>query len=112
MAWADVIRNAAHDSSCACSVDEVVDAVLHRYAEARQLAEGLGRRALRALASSFSEAGVYVVNPSSRPRGGVVEVVVPGVDRVPGAQLVRDRPASADVFELTGGELNMVLGRI
>ena len=43
----EVIRNAAHDSVCACSVDEVCDAVLHRYAEARQIAEGLTDRARR-----------------------------------------------------------------
>src|SRR4029078_4968839 len=29
-AWREMIRNAAHDSICACSADEVVDAVLHR----------------------------------------------------------------------------------
>ena len=33
-AWLNLIRNSAHDSICACSVDEVCDAVLHRYAEA------------------------------------------------------------------------------
>ena len=31
LAWREVIRNAAHDSICACSVDEVGAAVLHRY---------------------------------------------------------------------------------
>ena len=46
-AWLEVIRNSAHDSICACSVDEVCDAVLHRYAEATQIAEGLAERALR-----------------------------------------------------------------
>ena len=28
LAWREMVRNAAHDSICACSVDEVVDAVL------------------------------------------------------------------------------------
>jgi len=31
LAWKEIVRNSAHDSICACSVDEVVDAVLHRY---------------------------------------------------------------------------------
>ncbi len=31
LAWTLVIRNSAHDSICACSADDVVDAVLHRY---------------------------------------------------------------------------------
>ena len=41
-----MVRNAAHDSVCACSVDEVVDAVLVRYAEGREIGEGLAERAL------------------------------------------------------------------
>ena len=31
-AWLEVIRNAAHDSICACSVDEVCNSVLDRFA--------------------------------------------------------------------------------
>src|SRR5436305_1391600 len=63
LAWKEKIRNSAHDSSCACSVDEVVDAVLYRYAQARQIGERLARRALRGLAASLAEGGVYGVNP-------------------------------------------------
>ena len=48
---AQAIRNAAHDSVCACSVDEVCDAVLHRYASAAGLGGGLTERALRAVAA-------------------------------------------------------------
>src|SRR2546423_74649 len=55
LAWKEVIRNSAHDSSCACSADEVVDAVLHRYAHARQVGEGLARKAVRALGDSLAE---------------------------------------------------------
>ena len=44
LAWRELILNSAHDSSCACSHDEVVDQVVVRYAEARQIAEGLGPR--------------------------------------------------------------------
>jgi alpha-mannosidase len=80
VAWKQMVRNAAHDSACACSVDDVVDAVLVRYAEARQIGEGLADQALSALARSLAEAGPVVVNPSARPRGGVVEMVVAGDD--------------------------------
>ncbi len=73
VAWKEMIRNAAHDSVCACSVDEVVDAVLTRYAEGRQIGEGLADQALVALSRSLAEAGPVVVNPSARPRGGIVE---------------------------------------
>ena len=77
VAWADVIRNAAHDSICACSVDEVVEAVLHRFAEARQIGEGLTDEALSAVSRSMAEAGTFVVNPSPRRRDGMVELVIP-----------------------------------
>ena len=53
-AWVDVLRNSAHDSICACSVDEVCDAVLHRFAESTQIAEGLADRALRSLGASIA----------------------------------------------------------
>ena len=69
VAWLLMIRNAAHDSICACSVDEVVDAVLHRYAEARHIGEGLADEALAALASSMADAGPVVVNPVAPPTG-------------------------------------------
>jgi len=112
LAWREVIRNSAHDSSCACSADEVVDAVLHRYAEARQIGDALARKALRVQGDSFAESGAYVVNASGRTRGGVVQLVVPDGGAVADTQLLYSRPLSTEVFELTGGELNMVLGRI
>jgi len=51
LAWRGVILNSAHDSICACSIDDVVDAVLHRFAESRQIAEGLAQRALTSFAA-------------------------------------------------------------
>ena len=92
LAWREVIRNAAHDSVCACSVDEVVDAVLHRYAEARQIADGIAERATRALAVSLEHRGPVVVNPSARERGGIVELVLSDDMPIAGTQVVRARP--------------------
>ena len=79
-AWTGVILNSAHDSSCACSHDEVVDQVLVRYYEARQIGDGLVRDAMHALARDVdAPAGSTVVaNPTARTRGGVVEGTVPG----------------------------------
>ena len=54
LAWLEMVRNSAHDSICACSVDDVVDAVLHRYAEARAIASGLADRAVKTFARSLS----------------------------------------------------------
>jgi len=96
VAWREVVRNAAHDSICACSVDEVVDAVLHRYNEARQIADGMADRALRALADSLAgDGGPVVVNVAARPRGGVVEIVLPDDTPVAGTQLLRSRGGGA-----------------
>ena len=78
VAWRLMIQNSAHDSICACSVDDVVDAVLYRYAEARQIAEGVAQRAIAALGASMREPGSVVLNPSAHARCGLVELVVPG----------------------------------
>ncbi|HEX6417219.1 MAG TPA: glycoside hydrolase family 38 C-terminal domain-containing protein [Acidimicrobiales bacterium] len=94
-AWRAVIRNAAHDSVCACSIDTVCDAVLHRYAESSDIAAGLADRAVAALAARVDHDGPVVVNPTARPRGGVVRLTLPGTEAPPGTQLVRARPAEA-----------------
>jgi hypothetical protein len=98
-AWRDVIRNAAHDSICGCSADEVNDAVLHRYAESTRIAEALADRALiRVLAGSQQPA--VVVNPSARSRGGVVRAIVRGTEVPPHAQQLSVRPERHRVHSL------------
>ncbi len=87
-AWHQVVLNAAHDSVCACSADEVVDAVLGRYAVATQVGVGLASQALAAVAASMAEAGVVVVNASARDRAGAVELVLPGTEPVAGTQVL------------------------
>ncbi|HEX2576771.1 MAG TPA: hypothetical protein VHK88_10515, partial [Aquihabitans sp.] len=77
VAWRDVIRNAAHDSICGCSADEVNAAVLHRYTESTLVADAVTERALvRVLAASGQDA--VVVNPSARERSATVTAIVPG----------------------------------
>ena len=79
--------DAAHDSSCACSVDEVVDAVLVRYARGhRQSPRASTGRALDALAADSSAEGALVVNPSATTRSGLVELRLPGTSRYAGTQ--------------------------
>ncbi len=92
VAWRDVIRNAAHDSICGCSLDEVNDAVLHRYAESTRVAEALADRALvRALHASGQSA--IVVNPLARTRSGLVNTILPGDVAPPETQQLSMRPA-------------------
>jgi Glycosyl hydrolases family 38 N-terminal domain/Glycosyl hydrolases family 38 C-terminal domain/Alpha mannosidase middle domain len=98
-AWRDLILNSAHDSVCACSIDEVCDAVLHRYAEAADIADGLADRALAHLAARVRHDGPLVVNPTARPRGGVVRLTLPIADAPPGTQLLRSRPAESVLLE-------------
>jgi alpha-mannosidase len=98
-AWLGVIRNAAHDSVCACSVDEVCDAVLHRYAEAASIGEGLATRAASALGHNVAHDGPVVVNPSARTRSGLVEVKLDGDEAQPGEQLLWSRPAESILSE-------------
>jgi len=92
IAWSQVVRNAAHDSVCACSVDDVVDAVMERYAEARQIGDGLAKGALDAFSRSLAQPGAVVLNPSSHPRGGVVEILVPGETTPADTQALPEEP--------------------
>ena len=111
LAWTEVVRNSAHDSICACSVDDVVDAVLHRYAEARTIATGLAERAIRSLARSMADPGTYVLNPAARTRSGVVELVV-GADGppAPGIQVLTEDAGPAAPRVLDTDTVRTILG--
>jgi mannosylglycerate hydrolase len=98
-AWRYLIVNSAHDSVCACSIDDVCHAVLHRYAEARDIADGLAGRALAHLAARVRHDGQLIVNPTSRPRGGVVRLTLATADAPAGTQLLRSQPAEAVLLE-------------
>ncbi|MGZ4804215.1 MAG: glycoside hydrolase family 38 N-terminal domain-containing protein, partial [Acidimicrobiia bacterium] len=79
-AWRLLVLNSAHDSSCACSADEVVDAVTVRYEEARQIGDGLARDALATLATRVDapRGATVVANPSAGDRGGLIGFRIPG----------------------------------
>jgi Glycosyl hydrolases family 38 N-terminal domain/Alpha mannosidase middle domain len=113
LAWKLVIRNSAHDSVCACSVDDVVDAVLHRYAEARHIGKGLAEAALAGVAASMSSPGPVVVNPTHRDRSGMVEVVVPAVGEPgPDLQVLSERAGLPGTVVLEGETVKGMLGMI
>jgi mannosylglycerate hydrolase len=80
-AWQQVLLNAAHDSICACSADDVVDAVLVRYADARHTAEAIGDRCVRDLAARMRERGPLLVSTTARDRSAVVELTVDDLTR-------------------------------
>ena len=84
IAWRQLVLNSAHDESCACSHDEVVEAVRVRYQEARHVAEALTKDALVALAKTVdAPAGsTVVVNPTSATRGGLIQLPIAGTGPV------------------------------
>jgi mannosylglycerate hydrolase len=113
IAWLGLIQNSAHDSICACSVDDVVDAVLDRYAQSRQIAEGLASRALRRFAASIEAAGPVVVNPAARARGGVVELVVSAQDPAgDNVQVVSERFGLPGAITLDASAVRTMLGML
>jgi mannosylglycerate hydrolase len=113
VAWTLMLRNAAHDSICACSLDEVVDAVLHRYAEARQIGSGLADEAIAAVAASMHTGGPVTVNPTARTRSGVVEVVVTAAGAPgPDVQVVSERMGMPGSITLDGTTVRNMLGLI
>jgi len=103
-AWLNLVRNAAHDSSCACSADDVCAAVIRRYRAARDTAEGLAGQGLAALAATVADAGLLIVNPTSRNRSGLVELDVPGEGPAGEAQVIATRPAVIEDRVLAGPE--------
>ena len=111
LAWLEVVRNSAHDSICACSHDDVVAAVAHRYAEAIHIGEGLIDRTLGRFGSSLDVVGAVVVNPSARDRGGVVELDLPGAGPAEGLQLLSETPAEEVLHEIVAADAVLVVER-
>jgi hypothetical protein len=114
LAWLGVIRNSAHDSICACSVQEVIDAVLHRFAESRRIADGLANQALEALGRSMAKGGPVVVNASARARRGLVELVVPATGDTENIQVLAERigPGLPGTLTIDAQTVRTILGAI
>lgn len=111
-AWGLVVRNAAHDSICACSVDPVVDAVLHRYDEAIDVADGLTSRSLRHIGAAAGGTGSLIVNPAARARAGVVELLVEAAEAPPGTQVLEVVAGRRHLDEGSRANLGEVVARV
>ncbi|MEY2470308.1 MAG: 2-O-(6-phospho-alpha-D-mannosyl)-D-glycerate hydrolase [Actinomycetota bacterium] len=112
IAWLNILRNAAHDSICACSADDVVDAVMVRFQEARHIGEGLTRAARRAIAAQCPSQGAVVINASARTRSGTVEIEVPGEGPAPGAQILSERPSLRSEISFSADKLAAALATV
>lgn len=112
LAWHHLVANSAHDSSCACSIDEVVDQVMVRYAEARQIGDGLTNEAVRALVADVDAppASTVVVNPTARARSGLVEASLPGTGPVHFTRLDGTPLATQVIAERDGEAWSAVAG--
>ena len=106
VAWRNLVLNSAHDSSCACSDDEVVEQVLVRYYEARQIGDALTRDALHALAAEIDApaSSTVVANPTPADRGGLIRGFVPGEGPVHFAATDDGAACPAQVIGVIGGD--------
>ena len=119
LAWLEVIRNAAHDSICACSHDEVVDAVLHRYAEATETAHGVASSAIEHASTQIQQAGLLLLNPCARERTELIEVDLTASALAEGfealgqfwVQVLAERPAQEELHLTTAADGPMVVAR-
>jgi alpha-mannosidase len=122
-AWTRMFQNAAHDSICGCSADEVSAQVLVRYGEAEQIGRELAFRATARIAAEVSQRAFAVVNPSPQPRTELVELEVvvpveweavafelPDGSRVPTQELRRQEPLLWEQ-ELAGADIPAALAR-
>lgn len=111
LAWLEVIRNSAHDSICACSVDEVVNAVLHRFSEASSIAKSISDQTIYNFTASLSEPGDYVINVSQFRRSGVAELLVTGEDLDERAmQVLSESTRYPANMEVDGETLRTIVG--
>ncbi len=83
LAWRTAIQNHAHDSICGCSIDEVHQDMGYRFAQARQLADIVVRKAAGTLIKRphSAEPAIAVFNPTFTRRALVsadIEIEAPG----------------------------------
>lgn len=76
LCWRRLAENAAHDTICGCSADEVVAQALARFIEVEELGRALTLQALERLAEHAPRGDFVVANPSAHERTGLVELEV------------------------------------
>ncbi len=137
IAWDLLIQNSAHDSVCACSIDDVTHQVWTRYLEARQIVDTTTARCMEALAAhaeetcseegatgtrrrvtdattprSYAYPGVVVFNPSLSPRGGPAELTVPLYGTREELVLVDERGGSRPVQFLSESDPEVLIDQL
>ena len=107
IAWRQLILNSAHDSSCACSADDVVDAVMVRYREALHIGEGLTREALDSLANRVSapSGSIIVANATATESDGVVICLIAGDTPMHLQSIDGEQSCPTQQLHVLGGEV-------
>jgi mannosylglycerate hydrolase len=80
LAWKNLIYNSAHDSSCACSIDDVVSQVDVRYKEARDLANSILNDVIDYVSTHSESNKILLLNPSQYSVSGLAEIEINGND--------------------------------
>jgi len=73
-AWKMLLKNHPHDSICGCSIDEVHDEMMPRFAQVNQIADGLILRGQNALSQLVNKDSLWVYNASDYEFSGVVNI--------------------------------------
>ena len=73
-AWKLLMQNHPHDSICGCSVDEVHNEMMSRFAQVDQISDGLIARNLHELAQRTERGKLIIYNSSDYEFNGVIKV--------------------------------------
>ena len=73
-AWKILLKNHPHDSICGCSIDEVHDEMLPRFAQVNQISDGLILRGQNTLSQIVNKDSIWVYNASDYEFSGVVNI--------------------------------------
>ncbi|MDG0810476.1 hypothetical protein [Cohnella rhizosphaerae] len=80
LAWKHLLENHPHDSICGCSITQVHEDMLYRFAQSRSLGEGMLAEAFNYVSGHIAEQAlegrhaVVLFNSSQRPVDGVIQV--------------------------------------
>lgn len=114
LVWKNLILNSAHDSICACSINEVVEIVKSRYIEARQICNALIEDLYSELSKKLNSGDNFVLNPCAKTIDSVIEFEVDNHDEIIGTQiLVRSGTGlDAPLISLKSSEVAIILTQL
>ena len=111
-AWQHLIHNAAHDSICACSIDEVVDTVIARARKAQTIAGAIADEGLSVFASRLSAEGVSALNLSSVETTGIIEYLTSGDQAPAHTQILSQTAGTPGLVTIDAAMMRALLGML